>query len=55
MKKEKEKVHGMKQIEIKLEQGESLIDAMKRMVFQSNEQDSELLFETVRDILNYHE
>ena len=45
----------MKQIEINIEQGESLIDAMKRMVFQSNEQDSELLFETVRDILNYHE
>lgn len=48
-------VHGMKQIEIRVEQGESLIEAMKRMVFQSNEQDSELLYKTVIDILNYQE
>ena len=48
-------VNGMKQIEIELEQGESLVEAMKRMVFQSNEQDSELLYRTVLAILNYYD
>lgn len=43
----------MKSIEIRIEDGESLLDALKRTVFESNEEDARVLYDTVIDMMDW--